>query len=61
MDSTTPVLLRPGLSAIQRSHISVSRIFERTYLNSVDFQSSDVMRMQLVTQNIAIRASMSLL
>lgn len=28
MDSTTPVLLRPGLSAIQRSHISVSRIFE---------------------------------
>lgn len=60
MVSTTPALLRPGLST-QRGHISVSRIFERTYLNSVDFQSSDVMRMQMVTQNIAIKASMSLL
>jgi hypothetical protein len=59
MGSTTPVLPRPGLSTIQRGHISVSRIFERTYPNSVDFQSSDVMRIQLVTQNIAIRASMS--
>lgn len=28
MDSTTPVLPRPGLSTIQRGHISVSRIFE---------------------------------